>query len=409
MSHFNQNGATAAANINQNKGAAYYCLQAIRIIVGVLFIFSGLIKANDPSGLAYKMEEFFELWKMTVFAPYALAFSIAIIVFEIIAGVAVLLGYYFKQVSFLLLLLMLFFTYLTGFAIWYEHVNHRELKCGCFGDCIPLTAMQSFMKDIVLLVFVILLLVGRKQIKSLFGNIANNVLMVFALVFSVFIQWYALEHLPFFDCLPFKVGNSIWKKMQPPPNSVPDEYKYIYTMKNIQSGETKEMNADDYISSNIWQDSLNWKIEGEPKETLVRKGNNTPEIKDFNVSDYDGNDFTEALLKEPGNNFLFFLGNVNKASTKNIERLKTLFAKCEKNNVGFYLLSANSKEETEQFIKQNGLNIYYYSIDATVCKTAMRTNPGLMLIKAGTVLGKWSYNDYPSDFNTSGDKLIIKK
>jgi uncharacterized membrane protein YphA (DoxX/SURF4 family)/peroxiredoxin len=384
-------------------------LQCIRILVGVLFIFSGLIKANDPSGLAYKMEEFFDLWHMNGLAPYALAFSIAMIVFEIIAGVALLLGYAFRQVSFLLLLLMIFFTFLTGYAIWYEHVNHRELKCGCFGDCIPLTAMQSFIKDIILLVLVIILVLGRKHIPSLFRRAVNTSLMILALFFSIFIQWYALEHLPYFDCLPYKVGNNIWQKMQPPPGSVPDQIEYTYTLKNLKTGETKEMGMEAYANSNIWQDSLTWKIEGEPKEKLVKKGNNTPEIKEFNVSDYDGNDYTETLLKEPGYNFIFFVKDVNKASKRNMDKLRKLFAKCEKSNVGFYLLSANSKEETEKFVKDNKLNIYYFAIDGTVCKTAMRSNPGLMLIKAGTVLGKWSYNDYPSEFDFNGEKLIIRK
>lgn len=409
MSQMNQDGTAPTANINSKHGAGYYILQIIRIIVGVLFIFSGLIKANDPLGLAYKMEEFFDLWHMTFLAPYALAFSIAMISFEIIAGVAVLLGYYFKQFAFLLLLLMLFFTFLTGYAIWWEHANGRELKCGCFGDCIPLTAMQSFMKDIVLLVFVIILVIGRKHIYGLFSRAGNTSVMILALFFSVFCQWYALEHLPFFDCLPYKVGNNILKKMQPPPGSVPDKMDYMFTMKNLKTGEVKEMNMEAYTSSNIWQDSLNWHLEGEPKEVLIEKGNNTPEIKEFNVSDYDGNDLTETLLKEPGYNFLFFVKDVDKSSARNIEKLRKLFAKCEKNNVGFYLLSANSKEQTEKFIKDNKLNIYYYSIDATVCKTAMRSNPGLMLIKAGTVLGKWSYNDYPSDFTIAGEKMKVKK
>lgn len=409
MSQFNENGATNAANNPAKHGAGYYLLQIIRILVGVLFIFSGLIKANDPSGLAYKMEEFFELWHMTFLGPYALLFSIIIIAFEIVAGVAVLLGYFFKQFAFLLLLLMIFFTYLTAYAVWYEYVNHRELKCGCFGDCIPLTAHQSFMKDIVLLVFVIILVIGRKHIKGLFTKTVNSIVMVLALAFSVSVQWYVLEHLPFFDCLPFKVGNNILKKMQPNPGSVPDEYQYIYTMKNLKTGETKEMSDKEYMDSGIWSDTLNWALNGEPKVILLKKGNNTPDIKEFNISDYDGNDYTEALLKEPGYNFLFFVKNADKASTENIEKLRSLFAKCEKSNVGFYLLSANSKEETEKFIKDNKLNIYYYAIDATVCKTAMRTNPGLMLIKAGTVMGKWSYKDYPSDIEFSGEKLLIKK
>lgn len=404
MSQFNGTNTSGPTVAGTKHGFGFYLLQFIRIFVGVLFIFSGLIKANDPSGLAYKMQEFFEVWHMTAFSDYALMFSIAMIVFEIMAGVALLLGYAFRLFSFLLLLLMIFFTFLTAYAVFSGKIK----ECGCFGDCIPLTAMQSFIKDIVLLVLVIVLVAARRHIYPLFRRSANTSFMILALFGSAFMQWYALEHLPFVDCLPYKVGNNIWQKMQAPPGSTPDVYQTMYELKHAKTGETKKMNDSVYLKSGIWQDTL-WSVQGEPVTELVKKGNATPEILDFNVSDYEGNDYTATLLKEPGYNFIFFVKDVTKASTKNMDRLRKLFAKCEKSNVGFYLLSANTKEQTEQFIKDNKLNIYYFVIDATVCKTAMRSNPGLMLLKAGTVLGKWSYNDYPKDFELSGEKMNLKK
>ncbi len=387
------------------KGPGFYLLQCIRILVGVLFIFSGLIKANDPSGLAYKMQEFFEVWGITFLTPYAMIFSITMIVFEIMAGIALLLGYAFRIFSFLLLLLMIFFTFLTAYAVFSGKIK----ECGCFGDCIPLTAMQSFIKDIVLLVLVVILFAARKSIPALFPRPVNTSVMILALFASVFIQWYALEHLPYVDCLPYKKGNNIWQKMQPPPGSVPDVYETIYTLEHLKTGEKKEMTDKEYLSSGIWEDTLNWAIYGDPVTKLVKKGNATPEILDFSVTDFEGNDYTETLLKEPGYNFLLFVKDASGASSKNMDKLRRLFDKCEKNNVGFYLLSANSKEETERFIEKNKLNIYHFIIDATVCKTAMRSDPGLMLIKGGTVIGKWSYNDFPSDFNFTGDQMKVKK
>src|SRR5450432_211495 len=122
-----------------------------RIIVGVLFIFSGLVKANDPLGLSYKMQEFFEVWKFHWLDNYTLAFSIIMIVFEIVAGVAVLLGWRMKLFSWLLLLLIIFFTFLTGYA----YLSGKIRTCGCFGDCIPLTAVQSFTKDLILTALIV--------------------------------------------------------------------------------------------------------------------------------------------------------------------------------------------------------------------------------------------------------------
>ena len=141
-------------------------LQASRIIVGVLFIFSGLIKANDPAGLSYKMQEFFEVWGLHGFNDYTLTFSILMIAFEIIAGVAVLVGWQFALFSWLLLLLIIFFTFLTGYALLSGNIR----ECGCFGDCIKLTAGESFVKDLVLLALILVLFAKRKTIKPLIAQ-----------------------------------------------------------------------------------------------------------------------------------------------------------------------------------------------------------------------------------------------
>lgn len=402
--------AVTATHTAPPRNTVFYLMQVIRIFVGVLFIFSGLVKANDPSGLAYKMQEFFELWKMTQFSPYAFQLSILVISFEIIAGVALLLGYAFRFFSILLLLLMLFFAYLTGYAIWYQHHTGLELKCGCFGDCLPLTAMQSFLKDLLLLVLVIILLIFRRHIRPLFRMVTGSVLMVIGLGLALFIQWYALRHLPFVDCLPYKTGNNIWTEMQPPPNARPDVFRTMYELKNVKTGALKKVDDKEYLDSGIWADTLNWALVGEPVTTLVEKGNATPAITDFSVVDFDGNDYTEALLKDRGYNFLFFVKNTGKASEKNIQRIQKLMARAfQGDNVGFFILSANSKENTEAFKAKYNLIADAFQIDGTVCKTAMRSNPGLMLIKNGTIIGKWSFNDYPRDFRMNGGKLEVVK
>ena len=169
-----------------------------RFIIGVLFIFSGLIKANDPLGLSYKMQEFFEVWNLHQFNDYTLALSVIMIAFEIIAGVAVLLGWKMRLFSWLLLLLILFFTFLTGYALFSGEIR----ECGCFGDCIPLQANQSFIKDVVLLVLILLLMPFRNSIRPLVSRGAAKIIMFFTVVFSFAFQWYVLEHLPVVDCLP---------------------------------------------------------------------------------------------------------------------------------------------------------------------------------------------------------------
>lgn len=383
----------AGLNVKRKHTFWYYSLQVIRIFVGVLFIFSGLIKANDPLGLAYKMQEFFEAWNMAQFSSFALGLSIMMIAFEIIAGVALLLGYFFRLVSFLLLLLMIFFTFLTAYAVFSGKVK----ECGCFGNCIPLTALASFYKDLILLILGILLVIGRKQIQPLFKWKVNTIVMILSLAASLFIQWYVLQHLPFIDCLPFKVGNNISEEMQKPKNSHPDVFATTYDLEQIGTNKTKVVTDKEYINSGIWKDTT-WVIKGEPKTTIIKKGNDTPPIQDFKVMDYQGNDYTEALLKEPGYNFLLFVKDPNNATQKENKSLAALIDKCIKNNVGFFLLSSGSEEDTKAFMQRNNIQVDYYVLDGTVSKTAMRSNPGLILIKAGTVKGKWSYNDYPTSF-----------
>src|SRR5690242_13583874 len=175
-----------------------FLLHTTRIFVGVLFIFPGLVEANDPLGLSYKMEEFFQALHITFLSPSALSFSIVMIVFEIVAGIALLLGYRMKIFGTLLLLLMIFFTFLTGYAF----LSGKIKECGCFGDCIPLTAETSFWKDVILLALVILLFARRKHIHPLFSKSATGMLMLLGILLSSGIQLYALNHLPFVDCLP---------------------------------------------------------------------------------------------------------------------------------------------------------------------------------------------------------------
>src|SRR6195952_3210372 len=176
-----------------------------RMIVGLLFIFSGLVKANDPLGLSYKMQEFFEAWNWYFLNDYTLAFSLIMNVFEVLAGIAVIIGWRMKLFSWLLLLLIIFFSFLTGYALFSGKIK----TCGCFGDCLPLTPAQSFGKDLLLLVLILVLMVSLKRIGSLLSSGAAIVLLIIVIIVSTAGQLYVLRHLPFIDCLPYKKGNNI--------------------------------------------------------------------------------------------------------------------------------------------------------------------------------------------------------
>lgn len=365
-------------------------LQIIRILVGVLFIFSGLIKANDPMGLAYKMGEFFDLWNMHWANDYTLFLSISVITFEILAGVALLVGFRFRLFAGLLLLLMIFFTFLTGYAVWYEISTGNELKCGCFGDCIPLTANQSFGKDIFLLILSVILFVNRKKILPLFRNVTNALLILVALIATLALQWYTLKHLPIVDCLSYKKGNDIHKLMEVPEGAIPDKYESSFRIN--KEGKEQWFSQTEYMA-----DSTLWELDViEQKDRLVQKGNATPIIQDFHLIDPAGTDVTEDILHEKKYVYLLFIKDVEAANTSTLDQIRELRARTIADGIEFFIVTSSSLLLTQEFAKKHELNMPILQLDGTVSKTAMRTNPGLILLQEGVVKGKWSYKDFPT-------------
>ncbi len=374
-----------------------FLLWILRIIVGALFIFSGLIKANDPLGLSYKMNEFFDVWGMSGLTSISLTLSVLMIGFEIIAGIGLLLGAAFRTFSFLLLLLTLFFTFLTA----YVYLTDKIKECGCFGDCIKISNAETFWKDVVLTILVVVLFIYRKRIQPVFNGKITFVLMTITVIFAFGIQWKTLNYLPYYDCLAYKKGANIWEKMQAPPGSTPDVYKNVMTYE-------KEGKRQDFDETNYpWQDST-WKFV-DNKPVLIKKGNADPAIKDFVLNNYTGNDLTESILKTPGYTFFLFIKDVKKASRENIDRMQTLITTANQLNVPFYVLSSSAKSDADKFAADYKLQgAQWLIIDGTVSKTAMRSNPGLMLLKDGTIQNKWSFKTYPKGMTMNGTTLTLQ-
>ena len=358
-------------------------LNIARIIVGILFIFSGLIKANDPLGLSYKMQEFFEVWNMHFFNDYTLVFSVVMIAFEIIAGVAVLVGWQMKIFSWLLLLLIIFFTFLTGYAL----LSGKIKECGCFGNCIPLTAGQSFAKDLLLLALIGFIFWYRNKITPWVNTRNSLVILFFTTVFSFAFQWFVLLHLPMMDCLPFKVGNNIPEKMKIPPGAIPDST--VITFVYDKGGEKVEFTATEFPED--FNDSLYTFVDRYDK--VVRKGNAEAEIKDFSLTTVYGNDTTQDLLNQDRYQLYLFLkndytygewGGILAVIMQNAEQLKI---------EGFIVTNILMDK-----LRENPPDIFYkftpLQCDATAIKTAARANPTLFLVKNGTIINKWSYADF---------------
>jgi uncharacterized membrane protein YphA (DoxX/SURF4 family) len=360
-----------------------------RILVGVLFIFSGLVKANDPHGLSYKMQEFFEVWGVHGFDSWTLLLSVLMNAFEIIAGFALLLGWRIKLFIWLLLLLILFFTFLTG----YTYITGKPTNCGCFGDCLPITAKTSFLKDVALTLMIGFLFWQQRFIKPLFSNRSNTWLMLGITVFSFGIQWYALNYLPVVDCLPFKKGKNITTQMKMPANAVPDvtEIRFVYEKDGKQVEFTADQFPKDFNSSYKFINRY---------DKLIKKGkNNEPPIKGFSLkgSYYKDtasgeeiiNDSTAIVLAKPWS-ILLFCEDMTTSVGGWKKSFDEIYASANARNIPVYAVST-TRDSAIQIFQQNGwTNMQVFNCDRTAIRTAARTNPCLYLLQEGTIIGKWS-------------------
>lgn len=354
-----------------------------RTLVGILFIFSGLVKANDPLGLSYKMQEFFEVWNFHWLDHFTLAFSVIMIVFEIVAGVAVLLGWRMRLFGWLLLLLIIFFTFLTGYA----YLSGKVRECGCFGDCIPLTAGQSFAKDLILLVLILFLFAIRNRIKPVLRPVGSAAVLILATILSIAFQWQVLVHLPAVDCLPYRVGNNIPEKMKPPPGAIPDST--VITMVYEKNGKKLEFSASQFPAD--FDDSYHFVSR---YDKLIRKGNAEPAIKDFNLITGAGTDTTQAVLEAKGYKLFLFMKEVDEAHATGKEWAVILTMARSKRIPVFFI--TGDYDNLMVRVGQQGVpgDVTVLKCDATAIKTAARANPALYLLKKSTILGKWSYADF---------------
>lgn len=378
-------------------------LQVLRVLMGLLFIFSGVVKANDPSGLANKMAEFFEptVLNLPSLIPHALTFSVIMIACEIIFGVALLLGFAWRFFAWLMLGLNIFFTFLTAYIYYWDIIRHsaKVRECGCFGDCIKISNSETFWKDMVLLAIAILLFIYRSRIRPVMPKYPNTSVFILSVFFALGIQWWALEHLPFYDCMPYAVGKNICEGMQQPKGCIPDSVAMVFVYKH--NGKLEDVGMDQLAGL----DST-WEFV-DRKDKVVRKGNGLcdPSIKDFVINDYNGNDQTQAMLQDQGYKFLLFLRDPAHARQDNLDKLRALSAEASAKGIPIYVLSSGSREANDAWQKMAALrSSEMYSFDQTASKTAMRTDPGLMLLHGCVIEGKWSFRDYPASLSAAGIK-----
>lgn len=363
-----------------------------RIFVGILFIFSGLIKANDPLGFGYKLQEYFEVFHMDFLSGMATGIAIVLCVLEIVFGALLLAGVWRKQVTVGLLGTIIFFTFLTFVSAAFKVVT----SCGCFGDAIPLTPWQSFSKDLVLLVLIIYLFVYRNNIQPLITKAgARRVFLILVLVLSFGFSLYTYNTLPVLDFLPYKIGANIPALMTIPPGEKPDEFQIMYHLTNKKTKEQKVMSDKDYLKTEIWKDE-NWEIVGTPEKKLVKKGYDV-KIKDLVISDASGTDYTKELIENPYYNLIVVAYDLDGVNENGMAKLNALALNAaEQFNVRTVLLTSNAARDAEVFSKKMKLVTEVFYADAVPLKSMVRANPGVLLLKNGVVINKWHFRTVPS-------------
>lgn len=356
-----------------------YIIGLIRIFVGVLFIISGYIKLNDPVGFSFKLEEYFSpsVLDLGIFVPYALAISIFVVIIEVLLGVMLLVGFKVKFTLWSLLGMIVFFTFLTFYSAYFNKVT----DCGCFGDAIKLTPWESFTKDIILLVLILILFFAQKYITPLFSTTVNKSLVVLSTLACACYAYYVLNHLPVIDFRPYAIGKNIEDGMGVPEGAPKAIYEYAWRF-NVNGTEEIIVTNGDYPT-----------VAGEfidVETTEIQEGYEPP-VHDFTI-EQNSQDFAAALLLEP-KLVMIVAYDLRKSELKEFEAIRKVALHAITKGYQVIGMSASGPDQTAKLVADYGLGFQFYFTDETTLKTIVRSNPGVLVLERGTIKQKVHYND----------------
>ena len=350
-----------------------------RIFVGVLFIISGLIKLNDPVGFSFKLGDYFapEVLNLPFLEPYALVIAVLVVILEVLLGVMLIVGYAKKFTLWSLLLMIVFFTFLTFYSAYFNKVT----DCGCFGDALKLTPWESFSKDVVLLVLILFLYKGSRYIQPFFSKGVRSITVFISLILCLWLGLHVLEHLPVIDFRAYKVGTNITKGMQTPADAPRAVYQYNWSF---------DVNGQQKTVINRGEDP---KIDGTllGVETSVLQKGYEPPIHDFSI-ERDGTDYTTQMLEEE-HLLVVIAYNLNVAQNDGFIAIKEATDTAIEKGYTVIGISASSTPETEKLAAKYDLDFKFYFCDMTALKTIIRSNPSIMSLEKGTILQKLHFND----------------
>ncbi len=371
-------------------------VNACRFLLGATFVFSGFVKAIDPIGTQYKLQDYISAVGMGGIVPdiVTLLASVALSALEFSLGVLVLFAIRRHLVSKILVAFMAVMTLIT---VWIALFNPVK-DCGCFGEALRLTNVQTLLKNIVLLAASVVVAWRPLRMYRFLSRSTQWIAINYTILFVLLLSAHCLYHLPLIDFRPYHIGMNIKKGMEIPAGAPQPEFETTFILQ--KNGVKKEFTLDNYPDSS-WQfvDS----------KTVQTKEGYVPPIHDFSIQKADGDDITDSVLTAKGYIFLLVSPHLEQADDSNFGDIDLLYEYCQERKIPFYCLTASTKKDIDHWGDITGAEYPFCFTDETALKTIIRSNPGLLLLKDGTIIRKWSHNDLPSSssLNAPLSKLSI--
>ena len=371
-------------------------VNACRFLLGATFVFSGFVKAIDPIGTQYKLQDYISAVGMGGIVPdiVTLLASVALSALEFSLGVFVLFAIRRHLVSKILVAFMAVMTLIT---VWIALFNPVK-DCGCFGEALRLTNVQTLLKKIVLLAASVVVAWRPLRMYRFLSRSTQWIAINYTILFVLLLSAHCLYHLPLIDFRPYHIGMNIKKGMEIPAGAPQPEFETTFILQ--KNGVKKEFTLDNYPDSS-WQfvDS----------KTVQTKEGYVPPIHAFSIQKADGDDITDSVLTAKRYIFLLVSPHLEQADDSNFGDIDLLYEYCQERKIPFYCLTASTKKDIDHWADITGAEYPFCFTDETALKTIIRSNPGLLLLKDGTIIRKWSHNDLPSSssLNAPLSKLSI--
>lgn len=352
-----------------------------RLLFGATFLFSGFVKAVDPLGTAYKVTDYFEAFGIPTVDVLSVVLAFLLITAEFCIGFSIFFNVKLKWASILAALFMLVMTPLT----LYLAIENPVSDCGCFGDAVVLTNWETFYKNVVLCVLLVIILYTQKYSHPWLSEWGSWLFIGIAALISLVICTMGYVRLPFIDFRPYKVGNNITEGMLIPEDAPMDEYETTFVY--AKDGVEKEFSLENYPA-----DDSTWVFVSQ-KSILVKQGY-VPPIHDFSIMTEDG-DITDVVLETPGYTLMVVSHKLEKADEDAVADVKAIIDALTSKGVPCYWLTSSYDEVVQDFKEKHQLEVPFGATDDITLKTIVRANPGLVLLKQGTVIEKWHHNALP--------------